>query len=113
MARGDAGDRPPGTAPPRAQPTFTDTDGWRFQCFATDTPVGQLAWLEARHRAHARVEDRLRCAKDTGLGRFPSRQLNANRAWLQPARTACDPIAWTQTILLDGDLAVCEPKALR
>lgn len=28
---------------------------------------------EARHRAHARVKDRIRHPKDTGLGRFPSR----------------------------------------
>jgi hypothetical protein len=42
---------------PGAQLTFTDQDGWRFQAFATDTRVGQLAHLEARHRAHARVED--------------------------------------------------------
>ena len=32
-------------------------DGWRYQAVATDTAVGQLAWLEARHRAHARVDD--------------------------------------------------------
>jgi len=42
---------------PGAQLTFSDADGWRFQTFATDTEVGQLAQLEARHRAHARVED--------------------------------------------------------
>ncbi len=64
---------------PGAQLTFTDVDGWRFQAFATDTPAGQLAHLEARHRAHARVEDRIRCGKDTGLGRFPSRQEAINR----------------------------------
>jgi hypothetical protein len=39
---------------PGAQLSFTDVDGWRFQAFATDTRVGQLAHLEARHRAHAR-----------------------------------------------------------
>ena len=33
-------------------------DGWRYTAFATDTPAGQRAWLDARHRAHARVEDR-------------------------------------------------------
>jgi Transposase DDE domain group 1 len=33
--------------------------------------------------------------------------------WLHLALTAYDLIAWTQTILLDGDLAVCEPKTLR
>ena len=35
-------------------------DGWRYQCVATDTAAGQLAWLEARHRAHARVEDKIK-----------------------------------------------------
>jgi hypothetical protein len=98
---------------PGAQLTFSDVHGYRFQAFATDTPVGQLAQLEARHRAHARVEDRIRCAKDTGLSRFPSRQFNLNAVWLELALLACDLIAWTQTILLDGELAKAEPKALR
>ena len=70
--------------------TFTDLHGYRFQAFATDTGVGQLAHLEARHRAHARVEDRIRNAKDTGLGRFPSRQVNVNAAWLELALLAND-----------------------
>jgi Transposase DDE domain group 1 len=98
---------------PGAQLTFTDIDGWRFQAFATDTPTGQLAQLEARHRAHARVEDRIRCGKDTGYGRFPSRVFAINAAWLELALAATDLIAWTQTMLLDGDLARAEPKALR
>ncbi len=46
---------------------------------ATDTRVGQLAFLDARHRAHARVEDRIRHGKDTGLGRFPSRDFAINQ----------------------------------
>jgi hypothetical protein len=98
---------------PGAQLTFTDRHGYRFQAFATDTPAGQLAHLEARHRAHARVEDRIRNAKDTGLGRFPSRQSNINAAWLELSLLACDLIAWTQTILLDGELAKAKPKTLR
>jgi hypothetical protein len=32
---------------------FEDRDGWRYQCLATDTTAGQLAFLDARHRAHA------------------------------------------------------------
>jgi hypothetical protein len=92
---------------------FDQRDGLRYQAFATDTPVGQLAHLEARHRAHARVEDRIRQAKDTGLGRFPSRLFALNAAWLELALTGIDLIAWTQHLLLDGDLARCEPKALR
>jgi hypothetical protein len=92
---------------------FDRRDGLRYQAFATDTPRGQLAHLEARHRAHARVEDRIRCGKDTGLGRFPSRVFALNAAWLELAFTAIDLLAWTQDLLLDGDLATCEPKALR
>ena len=88
-------------------------DGWRYQCVATDTPAGQLAWLEARHRAHARVEDRIKNLKQTGIGRFPSREFQINQTWLQLALTAADLIAWTQTTLLDGDLAKAEPKLLR
>jgi hypothetical protein len=98
---------------PGAQLRFTDIDGWRFQTFATDTPVGQLCALEARHRAHATVEDRIRCAKDTGLGRFPSRVFAINAVWLELALTAADLIAWTQTTLLDGELTKAEPKTLR
>lgn len=98
---------------PGAQLTFTDVDGWRFQAFATDTDIGQLAQLEARHRAHARVEDRIRYAKNTGLGHLPSRQLNINRVWLELVGLAADLLAWTATLLLDGELAVAEPKKLR
>jgi hypothetical protein len=98
---------------PGAQLTFSDMHGYRFQTFATNTRVGQLAALEARHRAHARVEDRIRCGKDTGFGRFPSRLFAINAAWLELALAAQDLIAWTQTLLLDGDLADAEPKALR
>ena len=78
--------------------------------------VGQLAFLDARHRAHARVEDRIRCGKDTGLGRFPSRRAFAiNAAWLTAVMLAVDLIAWAQTILLHDQptLAEAEPKTLR
>jgi hypothetical protein len=92
---------------------FEAHDGWRYQCLATDTQQGQLAFLEARHRAHARVEDNIRTAKQAGLGRFPSREFAINAVWLQLALTAADLIAWTQTILLDGASAKAEPKLLR
>jgi len=98
---------------PGAQLTFSDADGWRFQTFATDTEVGQLAHLEARHRAHARVEDRIRCAKNTGLAHLPSRQLNVNTVWVELVGLACDLLAWTRLLLLDGALATAEPKQLR
>jgi hypothetical protein len=101
---------------PGAQLSLFDTiEGWRHQIVATDTPAGggSIQHLEARHRAHARVEDRIRTGKNTGFGRFPSRQFAINQAWLQVALTGIDLLAWTQTLLLDGDLATAEPKKLR
>jgi hypothetical protein len=95
---------------------FEERDGWRYQAFVTNTPVGQLAFLEARHRAHARVEDHIRHAKDSGLGRFPSREFAINQAWLAAVMVAADLVAWTRLLALTGDaagLAACEPKALR
>jgi Transposase DDE domain group 1 len=90
-----------------------ETDGWRYQAFATNTRVGQLAFLEARHRAHARVEDRIKAAKDSGLGRFPSREYTINQAWLKIVAVAADLTAWLRLLALDGDLAATEPKGLR
>jgi hypothetical protein len=90
-----------------------ETDGWRYQAFATNTAVGQLGFLEARHRAHARVEDRIKAAKDTGLGRFPSREYAINQTWLQITAVAADLTAWLRLLALTGDLAAAEPKLLR
>ncbi len=72
-----------------------------------------LQFLEARHRAHARVEDRIRHAKDSGLGRFPSREFAINQTWLTLTMIAADLVAWLKMLALDGDLAKAEPKALR
>ncbi len=101
---------------PGAQLSLFDTiEGMRHQVMATDTPPGNgsLQFLEARHRAHARVEDRIRTGKDTGFGRFPSRVFAINQAWLELALVGIDLLAWTQTLLLDGELALAEPKKLR
>ncbi len=84
---------------------FEEADGWRYTAFATDTAFGQLAHLDARHRAHARIEDRIRCAKDTGLDHFPSRSFAINAAWLTVVMLAVDLIATTQHLLLHDDLA--------
>ena len=42
---------------------------------ATDTGIGQLAFLEARHRAHARVEDRIRQLQDATSEDTPGLQI--------------------------------------
>jgi hypothetical protein len=55
---------------PGAQLSFTDLDGHRFQCLITDQQGNDLALLEARHRAHAIVEERAACelARDRERG---------------------------------------------
>jgi hypothetical protein len=75
-------------------------DGYRYTALATDTRTGQHAFLDARHRAHARVEDRIRTGRDTGLRRLPSRSFAINQAWLVATMIAVDLLAFTQTMLL-------------
>jgi hypothetical protein len=60
-------------ADPGAQLRFTDHDGHRFQVFLTNQPELDLAALELRHRQRARIEDRIRAAKATGLANLPFR----------------------------------------
>jgi hypothetical protein len=102
---------------------FEEADGYRYQLFATNTPLtpgpgrsprlAQIAFLEARHRAHARVEDAIRNAKNTGLGHLPSASFEINQAWLLAAGIAADLLAWLRLLTLDGALAKAEPKTLR
>lgn len=98
---------------PGAQLTFTDFDGHRFQCFITDSDDKDLAYLEARHRGHARVEDRIRGAKDTGLGNLPFHDFMSNQVWLTLVMIAQDLVAWSQMLLLDDEFLNAEPKRLR
>jgi Transposase DDE domain group 1 len=97
---------------------FEEADGYRYQPFATNTPpqpgrLGQIAFLEARHRAHARVEDAIRTGKNTGLGHLPSVSFEINQAWCLAAGMACDLLAWLRLLCLTGALAAAEPKTLR
>jgi hypothetical protein len=85
----------------------------RYQLFATDTPGKQLAFLEARHRVHARVEDYIRCGKNTGLDHLPSTSLQINAAWCVAATIAADLLSWLRLLCLDRSLADAEPKTLR
>lgn len=93
--------------------TLFDPEGWRYQVFLTDSVDDDLPYLEARHRGHARVEDRIRCAKDTGLRNLPFFEFSNNAVWLEVVLIAQDLIAWTQGLCLGGKLAKAEPKALR
>jgi hypothetical protein len=105
---------------PGAQLTlFEAEDGWRYSLWVTNLPErtrgwrSQLAYIDAAHRAHARVEDAIRTGKDCGLGRFPSFDFAINSAWLAASLTAAALLSWLRLTALDGDLARAEPKTLR
>jgi hypothetical protein len=117
---------------------FTDHTGHRFQVFITNQPDPDPATLDARHhpwpprptpppgqatpataalesdhRTHARVEDRIRAAKATGLRNLPFSDFGANDLWLTLVLAAQTLVCWAQALLLDGDLKVAELKTLR
>jgi hypothetical protein len=104
---------------PGAQLRFTDSDGLRVTAFITDTGhgvvAGQLGGLELRHRQHARVEDRIRQAKATGLRNLPCHRAQANAAWLEIIMAATDLVSWTKLIGFteNPDLATCEIATFR
>lgn len=104
---------------PGAQLTFTDADGHRITALLTDTPPGevsgQVAGLELRHRQHARVEDRIREGKATGLRNLPCRGFDTNAAWLEAVLTAVDLVCWTKLVCFADvpTLARCEIAAFR
>ena len=100
-----------------AQLRITDIDGNRITAFATNTRAGgpgtQLADLEARHRKRARAEDRIRCAKDTGLMNLPLYSMGQNAIWCAIVALACELTAWLQMLALPGTARRWEPKKLR
>jgi hypothetical protein len=98
---------------PGAQLRFTDAGGHRFTCFATSTTGGQLADLELRHRRRARCEDRIRCAKDTGLRNLPLHGYAQNQIWCEIVALACELLAWTQMLAFTGPARGWEPKRMR
>jgi Transposase DDE domain group 1 len=102
---------------PGAQLRITDTDGLRVTGLLTNTTPGgphrQLADLELRHRRHARVEDRIRTAKDTGLRNLPFHDMAQNRIWLAISALAQDLLAWCARLALPAKAATYEPKRLR
>ena len=96
---------------------------WRVQAVDRHTRVvtppgripGQAAGLELRHRQHARVEDRIREAKASGLRNLPCRGWDENAAWLEVVLTAIDLVTWTKTICFTDapELARCEIATFR
>jgi Transposase DDE domain group 1 len=97
---------------PGAQLSFTDHEEHRFQATLTDLK-GDAVEIECLHRGRAHAEDRIRAAKQTGIENLPFREFALNAVWLELSLIAQDLIAWTQSLCLEGELAICEPKALR
>ena len=99
---------------PGAQLRITDADGLRVTAFATNSVRAQLPDLELRHRRRARAEDRIRCAKDTGLRNLPLHSFNQNRIWCAIVTLAAELTAWMQLLALTNTSARrWEPKRLR
>ena len=95
------------------QQSFADHDGYRLAVFITDQQDGDIRQLDLTHRGHARVEDRIRQAKDCGLRNLPFRQFANNQVWLWLVMLAQDLVAITQQLCLK-DRALCwELKRLR
>ncbi|MFF2147378.1 IS1380 family transposase [Kitasatospora sp. NPDC058190] len=98
---------------PGAQLRFTDADGMRLTCFATNTTHAPIAQLELRHRQRARAEDRIRAARDTGLRNLPLHDAAQNQIWLEIVQLALDLLAWMPMLALTGPARRWEPKRLR
>jgi len=102
---------------PGAQLPITDAGGLRVTGFLTNTTHGgpgrQLADLELRHRRHARVEDRIRAAKDTGLRNLPFHDTDQNRIWVAITALAQELLAWCARLALPATAAGYEPKRMR
>ena len=88
--------------------------GKRYQLIATNTPRGQVAWLDARHRSHVHVENDVKQAKSLGLSRWPSRHWAINVAWTQVVALAANLLAAFRHLALPaGELRDAAPKLLR
>jgi hypothetical protein len=102
---------------PRYRKRATDREkqlGRRYQLIAVNAKVGQLGWLDARHRSHVHVENDVKQAKDLGLDRWPSRRWAINVAWTQIVGMAANLLACYRLLALpDGQLRDAAPKLLR
>jgi hypothetical protein len=95
------------------QQSFADHDGYRLAVFLTDQSGAHVPRFDLEHRGHARVEDRIRQAKDCGLSNLPFRSFAHNQVWLWLVQLAQDLVAWTGQLCLAGQARAWELKRLR
>lgn len=101
-------DYPPGTRiylraeplHPGAKASLFDTDGNRVTAFLTNSPRYDPAFLDARHRARGRCENRIKSLKAAGLGKLPFASFAANQAWANLAMFALNLTLWLQLVVL-------------
>jgi Transposase DDE domain group 1 len=74
---------------------------------------GQLAGLEVRHRSHARVEDRIRVGRATGLRNLPCRAYQQNQAWLELSLAAADLLTWPRRCASPANSPAASPPRFR
>jgi len=73
---------------PGAQDLVRGRGRLALSLWVTNLPAAVRGWranpayVDAAHRVHARVEDRIHTGKDTGIGHFPSESFAINSAWL-------------------------------
>ncbi|MER7960359.1 IS1380 family transposase, partial [Streptomyces sp. NPDC096030] len=101
---------------------FEKKTGFKYSIIATNirkmTRIAgshQAQWLDALHRHHAVVEDRVRTNKAMGLHNLPAKSLRANAGWMLAANLAADLDAWLRLLALhdQDDLADAEPETMR
>ncbi|MBP2399795.1 hypothetical protein JOF39_002876 [Glutamicibacter protophormiae] len=90
---------------PGAKANLFDTDGNRVTAFLTNSPRFNVAFLDARHRARGRCENRIKTLKSTGLGKLPYWSFAANQAWADLAMFAVNLVSWLQLVVLPSDHA--------
>ncbi|MGP5680125.1 IS1380 family transposase [Glutamicibacter arilaitensis] len=87
---------------PGAKANLFDTDGNRVTAFLTNAPRFNVAFLDARHRARGRCENRIKTLKSAGLGKLPYWSFAANQAWANLAMFALNLVSWLQLAVLPG-----------
>jgi hypothetical protein len=98
---------------PGASLRLWDYNGWRHQVVLTNDGNPDIAALEAHHRGHAQVENRVKNLKDTGLSRLPFANYDANRLWVELVLLAAVLLVAVQQLVDDDELRVAEPRRLR
>ncbi|MEY9997567.1 hypothetical protein ABIE67_009686 [Streptomyces sp. V4I8] len=101
---------------------FEKQTGWRYSITATNIRhlwgipgSHQVQFLDALHRDHAEVEDRIRTGKAMGLHNLPSKSWQVNAGWMLACNLAADLDAWLRLLTLhdqDG-LEHAEPDTMR